>query len=246
MKASMEAFVVVGFMEAFVEAFVDAGVEVTFVEAFKASISFMEAFVNALVGASVDADFVKASIPSGKAYITSGKGFMGAFVEVTSMELSWKLLWKLQWRLVPRKFIYLSNLPWKLSWIVEASLHVASGKASKTSRKASNTSMKASTGFLGVVTSMEAFMQALLDACGEVIFVEAFKSSISSMEGFMYFLVEVSVDVDSVKDILTSAKASISSSRHITTERTPVAVYAIPSVLSRQTTHYSTHPPASG
>ena len=77
---------VVIFMEAFVEDFVDAVVEVTFVEAFKFSISFMEAFVNAFVEASVDVDFVKASITSAKAYITSMKAFMGAFVKVDSME----------------------------------------------------------------------------------------------------------------------------------------------------------------
>ena len=67
MKASMEAFVVVISMEAFVETLVDAGVDVTFVEAFKSSISFMEAFVDAFVEASVDVDFVKASKPSAKA-----------------------------------------------------------------------------------------------------------------------------------------------------------------------------------
>ena len=85
-KASMEAFVVVKCMEAFVNAFVDAGVEVTFVEAFKSSISFMEAFVDAFVEASVDVDFVKASKTSAKAYITSRKALVGAFVDVTSME----------------------------------------------------------------------------------------------------------------------------------------------------------------
>ena len=61
----------------------------------------------------------------------------------------------------------------------------ASGKALKKSRKAFITSMKASMKSLVVFTSTEAFVETLLDACVEVIFVEVFECSISSIEGFV-------------------------------------------------------------
>ena len=53
--------------------------------------------------------------------------------------------------------------------IVECSMQGTWGKASKTSEKASITSMKASMYFLEVFTSMEALVEAFVNACVEVI-----------------------------------------------------------------------------
>ena len=46
-----------------------------------------------------------------------------------------------------------------------------------------------------------------MDACVKVIFLEASKFSISPMEPFVKPFVEASVDVDSVKASIASAKA---------------------------------------
>ena len=50
-----------------------------------------------------------------------------------------------------------------------------------------------------------------MDACVEVLFVGASKFSISSMKAFVEHFVEGSVDVDSVKASIASAKAYIAS-----------------------------------
>ena len=82
----MKDLVVVNSMEALVEPFVDAGVEVTFVQAFKSSISSMKALVDALVEVSVDVDSVKPSKTSVKTFITSMKAPMESSVGVIPME----------------------------------------------------------------------------------------------------------------------------------------------------------------
>ena len=69
--------------------------------------------------------------------------------------------------------------------------------------------MKASMNTFQVVTSMDVFVEAFVDVCVNVTFVEAFKSCISFKQAIAESFVNVSVQIASVKSSITSANVSI-------------------------------------